>query len=78
MTGYNGGIDTIACVRATSIDSSDGDIIATGSGDGNIRIWIRREKDDETGMHCTLPLVAVVFEYSERSISHDLFAFPML
>ncbi|GAB5592388.1 Elongator subunit elp2 [Umbelopsis nana] len=48
MTGYNGGIDTIACVRATSIDSSDGDIIATGSGDGNIRIWIRREKDDET------------------------------
>lgn len=48
LTGHTGGIDTVGCMRTPSI-TSETDLIATGSGDGTIRIWERRVLDDEKG-----------------------------
>ncbi|RUS29085.1 WD40-repeat-containing domain protein [Jimgerdemannia flammicorona] len=47
LTGHTGGIDAIGCMRAPSI-AGEPDLLATGSGDGTIRVWERRVVDDET------------------------------
>ncbi|CAM0135097.1 unnamed protein product [Umbelopsis sp. WA50703] len=48
LTGHNGAIDTLACMRSLSIDNSEGDLVATGSGDGTIKIWRRTIQDENT------------------------------
>ncbi|KAI8887665.1 WD40 repeat-like protein [Backusella circina FSU 941] len=44
---HTGAVETIACLRAHSIES-DHDMFATGSSDGTIRIWERRVVNDDT------------------------------
>lgn len=41
-------METIACMRAHSIEGET-DTIITGSSDGTIRVWERRVVDDDTG-----------------------------
>lgn len=48
MEGHTGAVETIACMRAHSIEGET-DMIITGSADGTIRIWERREIDADTG-----------------------------
>lgn len=49
LTGHTAAIDTLACMRSLSIDSSKDDLVATGSGDGTIKIWRRSIQDENTG-----------------------------
>lgn len=48
LEGHTGAVETIACMRAHSIEGET-DMIITGSADGTIRIWERREIDADTG-----------------------------
>ncbi|KAI8645941.1 quinon protein alcohol dehydrogenase-like superfamily [Parasitella parasitica] len=47
LSGHTGAVETIACMRAHSIEG-DTDSIVTGSSDGSIRVWERRVVDDNT------------------------------
>ncbi|KAI8059417.1 WD40-repeat-containing domain protein [Gilbertella persicaria] len=47
LEGHTGSIETIACMRAQSIDTEQ-DLIVTGSSDGTIRIWKRSIVDENT------------------------------
>ncbi|GAA5816810.1 hypothetical protein MFLAVUS_010344 [Mucor flavus] len=47
LEGHTGAVETIACMRAHSIEGET-DMIITGSADGTIRIWERREIDADT------------------------------
>ncbi|KAG2212240.1 hypothetical protein INT47_001599 [Mucor saturninus] len=44
LEGHTGAVETIACMRAQSIEGET-DMIITGSSDGKIRVWERREVD---------------------------------
>ncbi|OZJ05779.1 hypothetical protein BZG36_01299 [Bifiguratus adelaidae] len=46
LEGHTAAIDALACMRARSI-TSDSDLIATGSGDGTVKIWRRTVQSDE-------------------------------
>lgn len=48
LSGHTGSVTTIGVVRARSIQG-DKDVLATGSVDGTIRIWERKEIDDTKG-----------------------------
>ncbi|KAI9473864.1 MAG: WD40-repeat-containing domain protein [Benjaminiella poitrasii] len=45
LEGHTGAVETIACMRARSIEEET-DMIITGSADGTIRIWERRIVDE--------------------------------
>ncbi|KAK4519809.1 uncharacterized protein ATC70_010051 [Mucor velutinosus] len=47
LEGHTGAVETIACMRAHSIEGET-DTIITGSSDGTIRVWERRVVDDNT------------------------------
>ncbi|ORE02149.1 WD40 repeat-like protein [Rhizopus microsporus var. microsporus] len=49
MEGHTGALETIACMRAHSIETET-DIIITGSSDGTIRVWERRVVDDGSAL----------------------------
>ncbi|CEP19370.1 hypothetical protein [Parasitella parasitica] len=46
LSGHTGAVETIACMRAHSIEEGETDTIITGSSDGTIRVWERRVIDD--------------------------------
>jgi elongator complex protein 2 len=48
LEGHTGSVETIACMRAHSIEGET-DMIITGSSDGTIRVWERREIDENIG-----------------------------
>lgn len=48
LSGHTGSVTTIGVVRARSIQG-DKDVLATGSVDGTIKIWERKEVDDTKG-----------------------------
>jgi elongator complex protein 2 len=48
LEGHTGAVETIACMRAHSIEGET-DTIITGSSDGTIRVWERRVIDENTG-----------------------------
>lgn len=50
MLGHTGAVETIACMRAHSVEGET-DTIITGSSDGTIRVWERRVVDENTGKH---------------------------
>lgn len=50
LEGHTGAVETIACMRAHSIEGET-DTIITGSSDGTIRVWERRVIDKNTGNH---------------------------
>ncbi|KAI7885696.1 WD40 repeat-like protein [Lichtheimia hyalospora FSU 10163] len=45
LEGHTGAVEAIGCLRSRSIPGTT-DLFATGSADGTIRIWERREVDD--------------------------------
>ncbi|KAI8992458.1 WD40-repeat-containing domain protein [Pilobolus umbonatus] len=47
IEGHTGAVETIACMRASSI-KTEKDLFVTGSSDGTIRIWEREIVDDST------------------------------
>ncbi|KAI8390089.1 WD40-repeat-containing domain protein [Blakeslea trispora] len=47
LEGHTGSIESVACMRAQSIETTK-DLIATGSSDGTIRIWERTIVDENT------------------------------
>ncbi|CAO3634423.1 unnamed protein product [Mucor hiemalis] len=52
LEGHTGAVETIACMRAHSVEGET-DMIVTGSSDGTIRVWERREIDgDKDSVEC--------------------------
>lgn len=48
LEGHTGAVEAVGCLRSRSIPGTS-DLFATGSADGTIRIWERREADDANG-----------------------------
>ncbi|KAG0342500.1 Elongator subunit elp2 [Podila horticola] len=64
LEGHTGSVVTIGVVRARSI-VSDTDLIATGSGDGTIKIWEREEVDDSKDQVTCIQTIDVGKKYAQ-------------
>jgi elongator complex protein 2 len=62
LEGHTGAVETIACMRAHSIEGET-DMIITGSSDGTIRIWERREIDADTGKNSKRYICIITYFY---------------
>ncbi|KAF9303405.1 Elongator subunit elp2 [Mortierella antarctica] len=64
LEGHTGSVVTIGVVRARSI-AGETDLIATGSGDGTIRIWEREEVDDSKDQVTCIQTIDVGKKYAQ-------------
>ncbi|KAG0206406.1 Elongator subunit elp2 [Mortierella sp. GBA30] len=64
LEGHTGSVVTIGVVKAKSI-LTDKDLLATGSGDGTIKIWERREVDDTKDEVTCIQTIQVEKKYAQ-------------
>ncbi|KAI1308453.1 Elongator subunit elp2 [Mortierella claussenii] len=66
LEGHTGSVVTIGVVRARSISENGGnDLLATGSGDGTIKIWERKEIDDTKDEVTCIQTIQVGKKYAQ-------------
>ncbi|KAG0347830.1 Elongator subunit elp2 [Podila humilis] len=64
LQGHTGSVVTIGVVRARSI-MTETDLVATGSGDGTIKIWERKEIDDTKDKVVCIQTIDVGKKYAQ-------------
>ncbi|KAF9199367.1 Elongator subunit elp2 [Haplosporangium sp. Z 27] len=65
LEGHTGSVVTIGVVRAKSIHDDGKDLLATGSGDGTIKIWERKEIDDTKDEVTCIQTIQVGKKYAQ-------------
>ncbi|KAG0000833.1 Elongator subunit elp2 [Entomortierella chlamydospora] len=65
LEGHTGSVVTIGVVRARSIHDNGKDLLATGSGDGTIKIWERKEIDDTKDEVTCIQTIQVGKKYAQ-------------
>ncbi|KAF9107093.1 Elongator subunit elp2 [Mortierella sp. AM989] len=65
LEGHTGSVITIGVVKAKSIQGDEKDLLATGSGDGTIKIWERKEIDDTKDEVTCIQTIQVGKKYAQ-------------